>query len=118
MTERRVVITAASAITPIGHGQKPIVESLVNGKSGVATLRDDHFVSRFIHSRVYGTVGYPIEYDFSRQHRKTMGPVSYYACQVAKEILEQAGLPRNFVTGGRLGIALSLIHISEPTRPY
>ncbi|MDD3250350.1 MAG: beta-ketoacyl synthase N-terminal-like domain-containing protein [Smithellaceae bacterium] len=114
MTERRVVITAASAITPIGHGQKPIVESLVNGKSGVATLRDDHFVSRFIHSRVYGTVGYPIEYDFSRQHRKTMGPVSYYACQVAKEILGQACLPRNFVTGGRLGIAFGSIH-GSPT---
>ncbi len=114
MTERRVVITAASAITPIGHGRKPIIESLVNGKSGVATLRDDHFVSRFIHSRVYGTVGYPIEYDFSRQHRKTMGPVSYYACQVAKEILEQAGLPRDFVTGGRLGIAFGSIH-GSPT---
>jgi 3-oxoacyl-[acyl-carrier-protein] synthase II len=114
MTQRRVVITAASAISPIGHGQKPIVESLLNGKSGVAVLREDDLVSRFIHSRVYGTVGYPITYDFSRQHRKTMGPVSYYACQVAKEVLEQAGLPPDFVTGGRLGIAFGSIH-GSPT---
>jgi 3-oxoacyl-[acyl-carrier-protein] synthase II len=91
--ERRVVITACSAISPIGYGRKAIVESLLNGVSGVATLREDELISRFIHSRVYGTVGYPMTYDFSRQYRKTMGPVAYYACQVAKDVLEQAGLP-------------------------
>ena len=114
MTERRVVITAASAISPIGHGREQIVESLLKGKSGVTTLREDELISRFIHSRVYGTVSYPIAYDFARQHRKTMGPVSYYACQVAKEVLGQAQLPMDFVTGGRLGIAFGSIH-GSPT---
>ena len=112
--ERRVVITACSAISPIGYGRKAIVESLLNGVSGVAALREDELISRFIHSRVYGTVGYPMTYDFSRQYRKTMGPVAYYACQVAKDVLEQAGLPREFVTGGRLGIAFGSIH-GSPT---
>jgi len=79
--ERRVVITACSAITPIGHGKDQIVESLLKGVSGIKPLREDAFISRFIHSRVYGTVDYPINYDFKRQHRKTMGPVAYYACQ-------------------------------------
>ncbi len=112
--ERRVVITAASAISPVGHGKDAIVESLTKGLSGVKTLREDELISRFIHSRVYGTVGYPIAYDFARAHRKTMGPVAYYACQVAKEVLEQAGLPQDFVTGGRLGIAFGSIH-GSPT---
>jgi len=53
-------------------------------------------------------------YEFSRQHRKTMGPVAYYACQAAKEVLAQAGLPPEFVTGGRLGIAFGSIH-GSPT---
>jgi len=114
MTQRRVVITAASAISPIGHGREQIVESLLKGKSGVTTLREDELISRFIHSRVYGTVSYPIAYDFARQHRKTMGPVSYYACQVAKDVLGQAGLPGDFVAGGRLGIAFGSIH-GSPT---
>ena len=87
--ERRVVITACSAITPIGHGKDQIVKSLLKGISGIKTLREDQLISRFIHSKVYGTVDYPIEYDFKRQYRKTMGPVAYYACQVAKEVLEQ-----------------------------
>ena len=112
--ERRVVITACSAITPIGHGRQQIVESLKKGASGVRTLREDELITRFIHSRVYGTVDYPIVYDFARQHRKTMGPVAYYACQVAKEVLAQAGLPQDFVTGGSLGIAFGSIH-GSPT---
>ena len=114
MRERRVVITACSAISPIGHGKEQIVESLVKGISGVKTLREDDLISPFIHSRVYGTVSYPIAYNFNRQHRKTMGPVAYYACQVAKDVLEQAGLPPEFVTGGRLGVAFGSIH-GSPT---
>ncbi len=114
MTDRRVVITACSAITPIGHGRDKIVESLMKGISGVKPLREDELIGRFIHSRVYGTVSDPIVYDFKRQYRKTMGPVAYYACQVAREVLEQSGLSPEFVTGGRLGIAFGSIH-GSPT---
>ena len=108
--ERRVVITACSAITPIGHGKDQIVESLLKGVSGIKPLREDALISRFIHSRVYGTVDYPINYEFKRQHRKTMGPVAYNACQVAKEVLEQTGLPEDFITSGKMGVAFGSIH--------
>ncbi len=112
--ERRVVITAASAISPIGYGKDRIVESLKTGRSGVRPLREDELISRFIHSRVYGTVDYPMEYDFKRAHRKTMGPVAYYACQVAKDVLQQSGLDEAFITSGRLGVAFGSIH-GSPT---
>lgn len=112
--ERRVVITGASAITPIGHGEDQIVESLLKGISGIKPLREDQLISRFIHSKVYGTVDYPLDYDFKRQHRKTMGPVAYYACQVAKEVLEQSGLPQDFITSGKMGVAFGSIH-GSPT---
>src|SRR5665811_218406 len=108
--ERRVVITACSAITPIGHGKDQIVASLLKGISGVKPLREDQLISRFIHSKVYGTVDYPVEYDFKRTHRKTMGPVAYYACQVAKETLAQSGLSPEFITSGRLGVAFGSTH--------
>ncbi len=114
--ERRVVITAASAITPIGHGKDEIVHSLLNGVSGVKPLREDELISRFIHSKVYGTVDYPISYDFKRQYRKTMAPCTYYACQVAKEVLEQSGLTEEFVTSGKLGVAFGSIHGSPTTQ--
>ena len=110
MEGRRVVITAGSAITPIGHTRGEIVEGLRRGVSGVKPLKEDHLLSKLIHSKVFGTVDYPVAFDFKRVHRKTMGPVAYYACQVAKEVLEQAGLPEDFVTGGRLGVAFGSTH--------
>ncbi|MEI7637417.1 MAG: hypothetical protein WCJ37_08940, partial [Syntrophus sp. (in: bacteria)] len=73
--ERRVVITACSAITPIGRTKAEILDSLMNGISGVNVLREDDVLSPYIHSKVFGTVDYPITYDFKRQYRKTMGPV-------------------------------------------
>jgi len=107
---RRVVITGCSAITPIGRTRQEIVRHLVEGISGVKKLRDDGLLTHHIHSGVYGTVDYPIAYDFQRSHRKTMGPVSFYACQVAKETLEASGLDPAFITSGRLGVAFGSTH--------
>jgi 3-oxoacyl-[acyl-carrier-protein] synthase II len=112
--ERRVVITACSSKTPIGRTKEEILNSLVHGISGVKTLREDGLLSSYIHSKVFGTVDYPISYDFKRQHRKTMGPVAYYACQVAKEVIEGAGLDQAFVTSGQLGVAFGSTH-GSPT---
>ena len=111
---RRVVITAAAAITPIGHQKKDILHSLTTGVSGVKRLREDKLLSRYIHSKVFGTIDYEIAFEFARKFRKTMGPVAYYGCQVAKEVIEQSGLPEDFVTSGRLGVAFGSIH-GSPT---
>jgi len=107
---RRVVITGCSAITPIGHRKDEIVKHLVEGVSGVKKIRTDDLLSGYINCGVFGTVDYPVEYDFKRQNRKTMGPVSYYACQVAKEVLENSGLDNSFITSGRLGVAFGSTH--------
>ena len=112
--KRRVVITACSAITPIGHSKDEIIRHLVEGVSGVQKLKTDDLLSKHIHSGVFGTVDYNIDYDFKRQYRKTMGPVSYYACQVAKEVLESSGLDDEFITSGKLGVAFGSTH-GSPT---
>jgi len=112
--EKRVVITASAAITPIGHHKDEVIDSLVNGKSGVKELRDDNLLSDYVESKVFGTVTSPIEYDFERKYRKTMGPVAYYACQVVKEVLESSGLDKGFISSGRLGVAFGSTH-GSPT---
>ncbi len=112
--KRRVVITAGAAITPIGHSKNEIIDSLVNGISGVKKMREDDLLSPHIHSKVFGTVDYAIDYDFERRYRKTMGPVAYYACQVAKEVIEMAGLDSDFISSGRLGVSFGSTH-GSPT---
>ena len=112
--KRRVVITACSAITPIGYKPSDIIESLLQGRSGVKPLRDDGLLTQHIHSRVFGTVDYPIDYGFTRKDTKTMGPVAFYACQVAKDVLAASGLEQEFITSGRLGVSFSSTH-GSPT---
>jgi 3-oxoacyl-[acyl-carrier-protein] synthase II len=114
MTPRRVVITGCGAITPIGRSKKQIVSSLVDGVSGVKPLREDGLLTEHIESGVFGTIDYPIAYDFERRFSKTMGPVSYYACQVAKEALADSGLSEAVITSGRLGVAFGSTH-GSPT---
>lgn len=111
---RRVVITGYSAITPIGNTKDELIQHLRDGRSGVKPMRSDGLLTEHIHSGVFGTVDYPIEYDFSRNCRKTMGPVAYYACQVAKEALANSGLSQEFITSGRLGVAFGSTH-GSPT---
>lgn len=108
------MITGCAAITPIGNTKAEMVRHLTQGISGVKALRSDGLLTEQIHSGVFGTVDYPIEYAFSRHHRKTMGPVAYYACQVAKEALAGAGLEEAFVTSGRMGVAFGSTH-GSPT---
>ena len=112
--DRRVVITAASAISPIGHTRDEIITSLQNGISGVKPLRDDGLLSDRIHSQVFGTVSADIDFDFERKYRKTMGPVAFYACQVVKEVIAQAGLSHEVLGSGRLGVAFGSTH-GSPT---
>ncbi len=112
--ERRVVITAEAAITPIGNTKERIVDSLQNGVSGVKKLRNDKVLSNHIHSHVFGTIDYPIAFEFERQYRKTMGPVAYYACQVAKELIQKSGLKQETLSSGRLGVAFGSTH-GSPT---
>ena len=114
MMERRVVITAAAATTPIGDTEQTILDNLVAGVSGVKALNEDDDLAPYISSKVFGTIDYDIEYNFERQYRKTMGPVGFYACKVAREVLAQADLPANFLSSGRMGVAFGSTH-GSPT---
>ncbi len=112
--DNRVVITGCSAITPIGCTRETIVDSLRSGRSGVRRIRDDDLLTRHIHSGVFGTVAEPPDFDFLRRDRKTMGPVAFYACHVAKETLMQSGVSEDFIRSGRLGVAFGSTH-GSPT---
>jgi 3-oxoacyl-[acyl-carrier-protein] synthase II len=111
---RRVVITGGSIISPIGVSKEEIVQNLMNGVSGIKPLKRDDLLTDYIHSGVFGTVDTPIEYNFSRRDRKTMGPVSYYACYTAREALKESNLENEYITSGRLGVAYGSTH-GSPT---
>jgi len=112
--ERRVVITGGAAITPIGCTRTEIIRHLTQGLSGVHRMKDDELLVAHINCKVFGTVSDPPPFNFARRDRKTMGPVAYYACQVAKDALAQSGLSDEFIRSGRLGVAFGSTH-GSPT---
>ncbi|MGD9686194.1 MAG: beta-ketoacyl synthase [Desulfobacter sp.] len=107
---RRVVITGYGVISPIGDTDDEIIRHLTQGISGVKELKDDGFLSGFIQSGVYGSIDYPKTYHFERNHRKTMGPVAFVACESARRAIEQSGLDKGFLTSGQVGVAFGSIH--------
>ncbi|GMT49633.1 MAG: beta-ketoacyl-ACP synthase II [bacterium] len=108
--ERRVVITTEAAITPIGNTKNTIIANLLDGVSGVKSLHHDDFLFDRLKSRIFGRIDYEIDYDFKRKYRKTMGPVAYYACQLAKQVIEASGLSPDFISSGRMGVAFGSTH--------
>ena len=114
--ERRVVITSCAAISPIGCTRNQMVKNLIDGVSGVRPMKDDALLTEHIHSAVFGTVDYPIEFNFKRRDRKTMGPVAFYACHVADETLKSSGLTDEFIRSGRLGFPTMIPVSSRPHR--
>ncbi|MFH1132132.1 MAG: beta-ketoacyl synthase N-terminal-like domain-containing protein, partial [Pseudomonadota bacterium] len=112
--ERRVVITAKAAITPLGDSADKIFENLEKGVSGVKPLKEEDLLSDIIHCKVFGTVDYPIDFGFERQYRKTLGPVGLYACQVAREAIGKAGFSEEQLSSGRIGVAFGSTH-GSPT---
>ncbi len=104
---RRVVITGASAVTPIGLSRSDILDGLRGGRSGVAPLRPDDPLAAILSCHVYGALPGPIPSEFVRKYKKTMGPVCHYACHVAKEAIAQSGLEPGFVSSGDMGVSFS-----------
>ena len=92
-------------------GKKLLFNNLINGVSGVKNIKkEDNLLAKYLHSNVFGVIDYDIAYDFSRKFTKTLGPVAFYACQVAKEVIEQAGLTQEQLSSGRIGVAFGSTH--------
>jgi len=108
--ERKVVITTSAAITPIGNTKTTIMDHLQKGISGVKKIREDDVMRPHLKTGLFGSVEYPIEYDFKRSQKKSLGPVGFYAAQVAKEIIESSGLDQEFISSGRMGVAFGSTH--------
>ena len=83
---------------------------LSKGISGVKKIRDDDIVRPHLKTGLFGSIDYEIDYQFSRSQKKSLGPVGYYASQVAKEVIEKSGLDQEFISSGRMGVAFGSTH--------
>ena len=88
---RRVVITGMGTVNPVGHNVDELWDSIVNGKSGIASVT--RFDSAEFASKIVGEVKDFNASDFiDKKTARKMAMFTQYAVVSADQALRQAGL--------------------------
>ncbi|KJJ85956.1 3-oxoacyl-ACP synthase [Candidatus Omnitrophus magneticus] len=103
MSNRRVVLTGAGVVTPVGNNIKDFWENLINGKSGADFLTA--FDSKYFNSHIAAEVKNfdATQYMSPKQERK-LDKFVKYAVVAAKMALEDSGLDSNKIVRERAGV--------------
>lgn len=103
MTFKRVVITGAGALTPIGNNLQQYWEGLKAGKSGAAPITK--FDTTLYKTKFACEVkGFKFEDFMDRKEGRKMDPFSQYAMVVADEAIADANLPLSELDPDRVGV--------------
>ncbi|MBX2917315.1 MAG: beta-ketoacyl-ACP synthase II [Cyclobacteriaceae bacterium] len=103
MTFKRVVVTGAGALTPIGNNLQQYWEGLKAGKSGAAPItRFD--ASLFKTKFACEIKNFKIEDFMDRKEGRKLDPFAQYALVVADEAIADANLPLSELNPDRVGV--------------
>ncbi len=103
MTFKRVVITGAGALTPIGNTLPEYLEGLKAGKSGAAPITK--FDTTLYKTKFACEVkGFKFEDFMDRKEGRKMDPFSQYAMVVADEAIKDSNLPLSELDPDRVGV--------------
>lgn len=103
---KRVVITGAAGVSPIGLDWEQMREALQNHRSGIVRMADWAEYDG-LNTQLGGPVpGFEVPAHFNRKVTRTMGRVSKMAVTVTEQALAQAGLLDDpTIQDGRMGVA-------------
>ncbi|MCP4666130.1 MAG: beta-ketoacyl-[acyl-carrier-protein] synthase family protein [Deltaproteobacteria bacterium] len=105
MQPRRVVVTGMGAVSPFGKGVDILMESLIQGKSAVKAVTG---LEKFggLRTRVAALVPALDPKEIPRKFRRTMSKMSVFATLACQEALDQAGLSKERLSDGKMGVAI------------
>jgi 3-oxoacyl-[acyl-carrier-protein] synthase II len=105
MELKRVVVTGAGALTPIGNTAQAFWEALVAGRSGAAPIT--HFdASKFKTQFACEVKGFDVLDHIDRKESRKMDPFAQYAMVACTEAVEDAGLIEADLDHDRIGVVL------------
>jgi len=99
---KRVVITGMGCISPLGIGVEALMTGLAEGRNAVVRM-DDWKIYQGLHSLVGAPAPFENEKAIPRQQRRSMGRMSLFAAQAAKQAELDSGLDEKIVRGDRCG---------------
>ena len=106
MEKRRVVITGAGVVSPIGVGLEAYWEALREGKNGIDLIRS--FDTTDFPSRIAAEVkdDFTAEDYIDRKEVKRMQPHSRFACAAAEMAVNDSGLDFDSIDRDRAGVVI------------
>jgi 3-oxoacyl-[acyl-carrier-protein] synthase II len=105
VTKKRVVVTGLGAVSPVGLTVKDNWETVLAGKSGIATITEFD-VSGFP-SRIGGMVkGFDASHYLPVKEIKKMDPFIHYGIAAGSQAVEHAGLEVTDANAERMGICI------------
>lgn len=113
---RRVVVTGASGLTPLGDQWPKIRAQMLAGKTGVRYMHEWDDIKN-LNTRLAAPVGhFDIDAKYGRKRLRSMGRVAKLAVAATEAALDQAGLLSEtaLLQSGRVGIAYGSSFGSTP----
>lgn len=104
MRTRRVVITGMGAVSPFGTGIDPLISGVASNSCAIRALPKEAMPG--FTSRVVAQVPAVQSKRIPRELRRTMSPMSIYACLAAWEALAMAGIAPESDTANRVGVSV------------
>lgn len=104
MCAQRVVITGMGAVSPFGEGVATLADNVAANACAITSLPEGSIPG--MTSRVVARVPDVRAKRIPRELRRSMSPMSIFACLAAWEALEQAGLAPDAEIVARAGVAL------------
>ncbi|HEY8963130.1 MAG TPA: beta-ketoacyl-ACP synthase I [Alphaproteobacteria bacterium] len=101
---RRVVVTGLGIVSCIGVGQAAVLDSLINGTSGI-TFAPEYAEMNF-RSQIHGKPNIDLDAAVDRRVRRFMGDGSAYNYVAMQEAIADAGLEKTQVSNERTGIIM------------
>ena len=99
---KRVVITGMGIISSIGNNKTEVLDSLINGKSGIEFSQD--YRDRGLRTNVYGPIRIVPKDHIDRKILRFMGDGSAFAYLAMLEAIEDAGLIQKDISNERSGL--------------
>jgi len=105
VTKRRVVVTGIAAISPVGLTAQESWESVLAGKTGIATITG--FDTSNFASQIAGQIkGFNVNQYLSVKEARKMDPFIHYGIAAGSQAIEDAGLEINETNAERIGISI------------
>ena len=102
---RRVVVTGMGAVSPYGQGVDILIDSLMNGKSGIIMFPELEAMEG-VRSHVAGIIKNIDPMLIPRKYRRSMSPMSIYSVLACQEALKMGGISSGAYSDENMGIVL------------